>query len=128
MSISFEEFASRCANDTDNDLRNMAKEEGIRLTPRAKRDTILRMLYTALGEETASPEEAKSPEILPSEPKEGGADYTVFLRATQPRWRGKRHWALGMTRVSHEEMHENNDFLKKALDSDKSFKIVKLDE
>jgi hypothetical protein len=120
--ISFDQFSERLKDETPRSLKAMAAESGLDVDPGMTRKAVLRLMYQSL--EMDAPSKNVEPEPVEPEPVEGEF-YHVMLHAKAPRWRGKRLWDKGMTRVPTTEMSAE---MLKVLDKDKAFKVVKVTE
>lgn len=119
--ITFEEFNKTFAKTPIEELKDLAKNQGISVPSRVVRSELIQKLYESLDNTTtgSDPSDTTTPSILPLE--EPVVDFIVRLKGFHPRWRGGRLWANGPNVVSREEL---TDELRKALERDKSFVIT----
>lgn len=119
--ITFEEFNKTFAKTPIEELKDLAKNQGISVPNRVVRGELIQKLYESLDNTTtgSNPSDTTTPSILPLE--EPVVDFIVRLKGFHPRWRGGRLWANGPNMISEKELTPE---LRKALERDKSFVIT----
>lgn len=126
--ITFTEFKEKLAEESYQSLHAMAKERGLVLPGNISKENLLAHLYESLDvlKSTPADELKKSPlDPPPIKAKASGVVYHVYLRSPKDRYRGGRFWKRGMTPVPAETM---TDETLKALEGDKGFRVVKVQE
>ena len=128
--ISFEEFKEKLKDESDIELRGMARDINLELPPRILRETLLKRLFDAsdLPKKPTPVEAAPIPaKSSPTKQEPPGVVYQVALKAAKNRWRGGYLWRTGVTEIPEKMMSKP---MLLALEGDKDFRVrkVKIEE